>query len=130
MSVEYGNDPRFDAYYFEDSYVLSIEIGADRVVLYLDAVLTPKSADYSTPRMGEQHCYARARLIFDDISALSYSPNPAPPSRDANGEEDYGNIDIFTIISPAQYHLEGDWGVLSLSANQARVELDARPTET
>ena len=37
--------------------------------------------------------------------------------RDASGEQDFGNIDVFTA-ELGHYHLEGDWGTVDFESSE------------
>lgn len=120
--MKYEEDPRFCGYYFEDSYVLSVNVGFSQAVFDLDAVLTPQHPHYAAPLPDEFHCYRRAQLWFKDAFDISYDPSGAPPAWDANDDWDHGNIDSFEIDPPHGYHLAGGWGQLKLKALNAFVK--------
>ena len=113
--VSYSELPGLENVYLEDSFVLDIEESSDKLVFELDAVLTPAHPSYAPPRPDEQYCYRRARLQFktDSVSWLARSQSRF---RDAAGEEDLGNIDVFTADC-GHYHLEGDWGTVEIESS-------------
>jgi hypothetical protein len=119
--MDYSDDPRFKGYYFEDSFVLSVNIGLDQGVLDLEAVLSKDHPDFGPPNEGEQYPYKRVELWFKD-AAFDYQPSGTKPSWDAEDRWDYGNIDSFKIEPPDIYCLEGEWGSLKARARSAFVK--------
>ncbi|HZR49665.1 MAG TPA: hypothetical protein VFB06_09120 [Streptosporangiaceae bacterium] len=113
--VSYSELPALQSVYLEDSFVLAIEESPDELVFELDAVLMATHPSYAPPRPGEQYCFRRARLVFkpDNVSWLARSQTRF---RDASGEEDLGNIDVFTT-DHHRYHLEGDWGTVDVTSS-------------
>jgi hypothetical protein len=108
--------------YFEDSFVLDIVARRDEVVFSLDLVLTPDHPMYRPPGAAERHCYRRAELVFGGVRELRWRNSDVPPSRDASGEIDLGNIDSLTAVGGA-YELEGDWGSMRIEAATAEIRL-------
>ncbi len=119
--MNYSDDPRFKDYYFEDSYVLSVNVGSDRAVFELLAVAGKEHPDFRRPGPNEHHQYIRAELWFKN-AALDYRPSGVKPSWDAQDRWDYGNIDSFRIEDPDTFMLEGDWGSLKAVARNAFVK--------
>lgn len=123
-NMKYECDLRFDAYYLEDSYVLGVdESDPSRLVFPLLLVLTPKHPLYSTPKPSEQHCYRNGALTFEGVSATNWAERTFRPCRDAAGEIDYGNIDVFEVEPGDQYYLEGTWGRVTVRAESARIDV-------
>jgi hypothetical protein len=114
--VNYSVLPGLDGVYLEDSFVLGIGETSDELVFDLDAVLTPSHPSYAPPHPGDQYCYRRGALLFrtDKISWLGRSQTRF---HDESGEEDLGNIDIFTAEGD-HYYLEGDWGSVELESSE------------
>ncbi|MGW0042526.1 hypothetical protein [Rhodococcus sp. NPDC003348] len=114
MTGHYADLPELVEVYLEDSYVLSIEETTRQFSFTLDAVLRPEHPRFRPPAPGEQYCYTRARMIFDDAAEvvwLSRSPNRFT---DATGEPDLGNIDSLTVEGEDRYRAEGDWGQVQI----------------
>lgn len=113
--ASYSEIPGLENVYLEDSFVLAIEESSDKLVFELDAVLTSAHPSYAPPRPDEQYCYRSAILQFitDNVSWLARSQSRY---RDASGEEDLGNIDVFTA-ERGRYHLEGDWGTVEIESS-------------
>ncbi len=120
--MKYEEDPRFCGYYFEDSYVLSVNVGISQTVFDLEAVLTPEHPDYSPPKPGETYCHRRVHLWFKNAFDVQYEPSGTRASWSADDNWDYGNIDIFEIDPPHGYRLAGEWGELKLKAIDAFVK--------
>ncbi|MET3565947.1 hypothetical protein ABIC47_001432 [Leifsonia sp. 563] len=110
----YSRLPGLEAIYLEDSWVLSIEVVPGRIEFELEAVLMRHHPEYRPPTPGQAHCYRPATLTFGDVSGVEWSAM-RPPTVDASGEIDYGNIDSLTR-SGEHYDLEGDWGEMRVQA--------------
>ncbi|MDF7773868.1 hypothetical protein P1X14_01305 [Sphingomonas sp. AOB5] len=117
----YEDDPRFSSHYLEGSWVLGLDVGENRIVFDLDAVLTPEHPEYRPAEPGEQHCYLRSKLIFEGVADLDYRASGRPPAHDASDEPDYGHIDAMNVEGQDRFTLEGDWGELSFTAGSARI---------
>lgn len=104
--------------YLEDSYVLDIVEQSGEVRFSLEAVLTPKNPKYHDPLPGEQYCYARAELVFREVSSTEWISRSFKKYTDADGEEDLGNIDVLRN-SDDIYTVEGDWGKVRIRSVQA-----------
>lgn len=109
MTTSYETLPTLAGVYLEDSYVLSIEEDPHSLTFRLEAVLTPEHPLYRDPRPGEQYCYAKATLTFAPASQIEWISRTGASYRDADDEEDQGNID-YLESEPGGYHLGGDWG--------------------
>lgn len=108
--MTYASLPELAGVYLEDSYVLTIDEAPRRFSFTLDAVLTPEHPRYHPPVPGEQYCYARADLTFDDVAEVVWLSRSAVGFTDATGEHDVGNIDSLTVEGQNRYLVEGDWG--------------------
>ena len=64
----------------EESYVLLIEERDGAVEFSLDAVLTPCHVAYRSPRVGEQHCYRRGKLVVTSVERPRLRRSGAPPT--------------------------------------------------
>jgi hypothetical protein len=105
-----------NGYYFEDSYVLSIEEKPNEVSFRLDVVLTKDHAAYRTSEPKEQYCYRRAVLRLPVTKRPYWFSRRNDPATDATGETDLGNIDTFRCCD----------GVFKLSGNWGEVEVESR----
>ena len=126
--MRYDGDARFLDYYFEDSWVLRVDVGPDWAAFELEAVLAGSHPDFGPPEPGKHYRYRHAWLRFQDATDVQYMPSGAPPAVDGDGALDYGNIDCFEIKQPVppdlreRFALEGEWGKLTLRAARSFVE--------
>ncbi len=112
---------QFKDIYLEDSFVLGIEEFEKEISFTLEAVLTEKHPMYSPPNQDEQYCYKRARLVFKDLKSVKWLERNSEPFTDADGSEDYGNIDCLEL-SLEGYHLLGDWGEVIICSETPSLE--------
>ena len=106
--IDYKSFPGLTGVFLEDSYVLGISESSGQVVVFrLDAVLTPQHSAYHSPRPFEQYCYAKGSLIFPDVTRVQWLRRDSSHYTHASGEEDLGNIDIFTVDGDG-FVAEGD----------------------
>lgn len=111
--------------YLEDSWVLDVGVRAGALVFDLDAVLTERHPRYRPPRPAEMYCYHRARLVIRSPRPISFRRSGRPPSRDPDGELDYGNIDVFAPDDDAsRWSLDGDWGEAVVDSPTVELGLD------
>lgn len=119
----YTSLPQLSEFLLEESYVLGIEARPTSVRFALDLVLTPEHPRYADPVPGEQYCFRRGHIDFVGVRRLLWTAQGAPPARDASGELDYGNIDLFNLTETG-YELEGAWGRMELQADDVLAVLD------
>lgn len=96
-------------FYFEDSYVLSIDEMAGSLIFELDAVLTKNHPQYEETNNGELYCYRKVLLRFFNADAIEWLDKRLIGFVDSTGDLDYGNIDSFARVDGV-YTLSGDWG--------------------
>ncbi|MBX7276678.1 hypothetical protein K2E96_19265 [Pseudomonas sp. ERGC3:05] len=96
-------------FYFEDSYVLSIDEVAGSLIFELDTVLTKNHPQYEEPKNGEQYCYRKVLLRFFNTDSIEWFDRRLIGFVDSAGDLDYGNIDSFVRVDGA-YALSGGWG--------------------
>lgn len=118
MERDYTDYPELSRLYLEDSYVLEIIEDSARLAFDLEAVLLQGHPAYHDPIEGEQYCYARGLLTFDDISDVEWVSRSHATYTDASGEEDLGNIDSLTN-EDGVFQVEGDWGQVHFRSSQA-----------
>lgn len=112
---------KFKYIYLEDSFVLGIEESEKEISFTVEAVLTEDHPMYSPPSQNEQYCYKRARIVFKGVKNVKWLERNSKPFTDANGSEDYGNIDSFELSSEG-YHLLGDWGEVIICSETPNLE--------
>ncbi len=111
----------FSGVYLEDSFVLQISESDTELVFDMEFVLTEDHPLFEEKKVGEQYCYRKGKLLFSGVSSVHWMKKSDLYFRDANDEEDYGNIDVFRKISNEVYNLSGDWGELNISASQVDI---------
>jgi len=99
----------FKDIYLEDSYVLGIEESDTEFIFIVEMVLKENHPRYTSPNPGEQYCYKKGKIVFQELESIEWISRNTQLFTDANDSEDYGNIDLFNL-SIEGYHLVGDWG--------------------
>ncbi len=110
----------------EDSLVLGWQIQGDMLVFEIEASLWPGHAAYDPPRPNEWTCYKRARLIFQDVTAvhgLAARADPRPHVGD-DGVEDFGTIDVLRR-HPGGYRITGEFGDVVISARAVCLDIES-----
>ena len=103
-----------DPYYFEGSWVLSVEASDVGAVLTIEAVLTPQHPKFGPPRPGEHYAYELTALRFDGAATPEFQPSGASPIVGPSGETDLGNIDVFGVGPAGSFFFEGESGTLEM----------------
>ena len=111
----------FKGIYLEDSFVLEIKESEEEVSFAVEMVLTKEHPMYSKPKRKEQYCYRRAKIIFKGLKKVKWLKKNIKPFTDADGSEDFGNIDSFELLSGG-YHLRGDWGEVIIFSDPPSLE--------
>jgi len=120
MSNYYEWD-NFKNIYLEDSFVLSIEEFEGALSFIVELVLTENHPLYSSRDAGEQYCYKKGKIIFQELKSIEWLNRNTQPFTDATGSKDYGNIDTF-ILAADGYHLSGDWGEVIVDSSPVKLE--------
>lgn len=107
----YHHLPGLEYLYLEDSYVLRIRWADGTLIFWLEAVLTEGHPDYVPPRRGEQYCYQRCLLTFHQPDVVQWEELDTLAAKDAAGELDLGNINMFQDLD-GRYLLAGGWGMV------------------
>jgi hypothetical protein len=119
----YTSVPGFRHVYLEDSFVLGINAEPGRVVFDIELVLIESHPAYAPPKRGEQHCYRRGLIRFENVESLSWTGQMVvKPAVDASGEQDFGGIDDLRIAEGV-YALEGDFGRLEIASSPPALDL-------
>ncbi len=100
----------------EDSFVIGIKESEVEISFSSELVLRENHPMHRPPKIGEQHCYQDADIIFSNVRHIEWLEKNNSSFTDANGSVDYGNIDIFQFSSKG-YYLEGDWGRIRISSD-------------
>jgi hypothetical protein len=114
---QYWTLPDFADVYLEDTWVLDVSINLRTVEFHLDLVLRESHQSYEPPRVGEQYCYRKSTLVFDEVTSVNWTERGAQPAQGASGELDYGNIDSLSYEGN-HFHLSGEWGVMEIVSTQ------------
>ena len=69
---QYYQFTQFAHIYLEDSYVLEIKTYANCVEFLLELVLTEGHSLYQKPLSDLQHCYRKARIIFQNCKNINW----------------------------------------------------------
>ncbi|MEN3156870.1 hypothetical protein ABC502_00640 [Alkalimonas sp. NCh-2] len=112
----------FKNIYLEDSFVLRIDESEEEISFTVDAVLTEKHPKHAPPSQYEQYCYKKARIVFKGLKSVRWLEKNSMLFTDADGSEDYGNIDSFELSSEG-YRLLGDWGEAIICSDPPDFEL-------
>lgn len=113
--------PGFEDLYLEDSWVLSIRPSESTLTLEVELVLRESHPLFRAPRPGEQYCYRRGRIRFEDVTELSWSGHGSSPATDVTGEQDLGSLDEFEVLGCA-FTVGGDFGRIKVVSRQPTVE--------
>lgn len=113
----------FECLYLEDSYVLGIAEKTNSIFFSVEVVLTDSHSLYKEPCDGEQYCYMRGKIIFDQIKVCSWINRGLMELVDSEDNIDYGNIDSFRL-DENKYKLSGDWGELEVVSSPVRFSFE------
>lgn len=114
--------------HLEETWVLGIETGSDRVCFLLKATLARKHPRFPGPLRRKRARRMRVRWCLVGEVHWNEGPNldpPAvdPPAVDPDGSSHYGTIDVFLASHDMRnYALEGDWGSVVISNVKETVE--------
>ena len=111
----------FEDVYLEDSYLLGIDEEAQSLVLTVELVLRETHELYQPPKVDEQYCYRRARIVFDDVRELRWVKKRLQPVPGPDEPPDFGNID-WLFIEDNHYEIGGEWGAIELDSASPRIE--------
>ena len=118
----------FDGVDFEDSWVLGwrFDPKSNRLVFDLDVSLWQGHKHYTKPLPGEWTCYKRGSLVFDQVSNIEglLPMESVKYTVDLDGSIDYGNIEGFRNIVNDKYNFGGDFGEVSVSCSDVRLEIN------
>lgn len=121
--VSYQDIDSLRNYFFEDSYVLAIHVFAGRLSIELDVILTNSHPHYVSQKDGEQYCFRKAVLIFDQVTSITHFFLNYDIATDVDDEKDMGNIDYLSMEGGNLFHISGPWGNIDLIADSVSVDL-------
>lgn len=105
---DYSEVPALSSVYLEDSYVVGIHVGLDRLAFVLEAVLTEEHPQYRSPAPGEHYCYVSASLVIRSLTKLRWISVNRCVFTDAAGQRDRGNIGSLKWEND-RWRAVGDW---------------------
>lgn len=120
--IEYFDFPGFENIYLEDSYLLGVTEDETEIRFLLEVVLSNQHSKYSAPRTGEQHCYKRGEIVFQNVTKKGWNRKSMIPIADPSGEPDFGNIDVF-IQQNGVYQIAGEWGEIYITGSKPELRL-------
>jgi hypothetical protein len=116
----YELDPDFSEIYLEDSYVVGLNETSNSIEFLMDLALREKHPFYIPPKADEQYCFKKGKIIFPDVKNITWKEKSFMPSKDADGEIDYGNIDSF-VFENGKYNLTGGWGEVLIESGTPKI---------
>ncbi|GAA4215391.1 hypothetical protein [Actinocatenispora rupis] len=125
-ATPYTELPGFGDLLLEESYVLDVVAHPAVVTIRADLVLTAEHPEYRSPADQEPYCWRRGTITLPGVSALTWTGQGTPPSTDASGTIDYGNIDEL-VRTGETTRIEGDFGTITVEGSEPQVQLDPGP---
>lgn len=118
--IEYSRLSGLENLFLEDSYVLDILEGNSEVKFSMEFVFTEAHPLYQAPNEGEQYCYHKGYLVFENVSHFNKFCRTPTEYTDANNEVDLGNIETFSSLG-GRFVLSGDWGELDIQSESPKI---------
>ena len=119
----------FDGVDLEDSWVLGwrFDSASNQLIFDLEVSLWQGHQHYAKPLPGHWTCYKRGRLVFEQVSKVEglLPMESVKYTVDPDGSIDYGNIEGLRKISDDKYNFEGDFGEVSVTCSDVRLEINA-----
>lgn len=104
--------------YLEDSFVLSVTEDADRLVIGVELVLLPGHPLYREPKPGEVRWWEPASIVFAPVTAVRWVRRTDTVIHDPDGSVDLGGLDGIVQTGPAEWRVEGTFGVVVVASPQ------------
>jgi hypothetical protein len=113
----------------DDTFVLAWDRSADALTFFVLASLLPGHPEYSPPAEGEWSCYRAGLIQFRGVTSVVdlRAQASVAPTTDAAGALDYGCIDHLSMTEPGKYRFCGEFGTVSVAAEQVVVILAPPP---
>ena len=92
----------------EESWVLEVAPSERAMALRLDAVMTEEHPRYRPGERGGQYAYVTGWLTLSSDEPVEVELSGAPPTRDAAGETDLGQVDRFERVDQESWEAEGN----------------------
>ena len=106
----------------EESWVLSIAACPGALDFEIDLTFDKDHPELRAPRDGDVVYSRRGVLRFRGVSELTWRGQGNPPATDASGQRDWGAVDSMQFAGN-EYLLEGDWGIITLTAAGLEVDM-------
>jgi len=109
----------------EDTFVLAWHQSPGSVVFHVLASLQQTHPHASPPSDGDWACYRPGIIHFSGVSSVAglIQQGLVKCTTDAAGSIDYGCIDHLALIDPHSYHIVGEFGDVTLVAEQVSLLL-------
>ncbi len=79
----------------------------------MDFLLQPAHARYVAPTTAPANKFIRGAIAIENFMNVTWNASGLRPSFDANGEQDYGNLDELSVEGPNR-KFSGDWGTIDV----------------
>ena len=124
MSIDAFND-----ILLEDTFVLSWCRGADSLTFEVLASLLQRHPEAAPPADGDWACYRHGQIQFTGVSSVAglLPLDSVVPTTDPDGSLDFGCIDELSLIRSGEYRISGEFGVVTVAAQDVSLALAARP---
>ena len=122
MSEEYL--PELAGTYLEDSFFLGAVAEGGNLRLSCLFALTTDHADYSQPRLGEQHCYREGSIVIERPSIVNWRPGKPSVTRDLDGSFDFGSIELYRQ-GPSGFRVVTEWFDATFEVEHLRLQLSS-----
>jgi len=121
------NIDAFSNILLQDTFVLAWDQGAESLSFHVLASLLQSHPNASPPAAGHWACYKPGIIQFTGVTSINGLLPQASVNRttDAAGSVDYGCIDNISLVGLGQYHIAGEFGVVTVAASNVSLYLAA-----
>lgn len=120
-AVAHWQLPPFRLLKLEDSFVLAVREQGSELRFDMEFVLNERHPAYRAPRDGSEHCYRKGRMVFRNVSNVTWANKRIDRAPD-DETGDLGTIDSF-VLDAGTYKLRGPWGRVELQASSVDVDV-------
>ena len=115
----------FDEILLEDTYVLGWNQTPDSLTFTVLASLLQSHPPATPPLAGEWACYTSGVIRFSGVSSVTglLQQELVPPASDPDGSIDFGCIDDLSHISPGEFRIAGEFGIVTIAATAVALVL-------
>ncbi len=120
MSIE-----AFENILLEDTFVLSWHQSPNSLTFHVLASLLQSHPMATPPANGDWACYRPGIIQFNDTTSVTglLPQDSVKPTKDPDGSVDYGCIDSLEATNPGQFRISGEFGIVTISANDVSLIL-------